>query len=467
MDSSKAIEVVEQIRAPRGLLWKIFLAALVIRWSYSIILFLAMGENGLMGVDSYSYLGYAFVLSAKISAGSIQGWQWFGGEPTIMPLMTWLITLNALLFGSLASLTYVLMQGLFDAGTCLLVYGIAYAINHRIALPAAVAACINPTQIILAAYVYTDAPFAFFVALFLFAAVRWLQAPSWHWTIWVGVALCAASMIRVLIAPWIIALAMFMLASATIIHRFRIRNLAQVVAMVAIASIGIAALSLRNASLYGSWALTSQTGIHLMWIAPLVKEARDGTPWSRTMEELRARKRDRFGEPSSNPFEESQRLEMIALEELKTLGLFSIAKVWIWGAAINVATPAIILSPPISQLPRTGFFDTAGSSFFEKVGNFLFRSDNVLYAWILQFGILGLLIMRGIQLAGFIAIARNRTNLSILLLFVGWIVFILLVNGPIASPKYRLPLEPVLAVLSGAGLCVLQQRWRRRHIQAE
>lgn len=463
VNSPTGLGVAEQTGTRNDLLWKIFVAALIIRWTYSIVIFLTMGENGLKGVDSYFYVASASNFAALMAKGSVHGWQWFGVEPVIMPLMTWLLTLNALLFGSFAPLSYVLMQGVLDSGTCLLIYGIARAIDPRFALPAALAACINPTQIILAAIVFTDTPFVFFIALYLFAAVRWLRRPSWTSTIWLGTALCAASMIRVLIAPWIPALALFLLASAVLIHRFQIRHFVQILAMIAIAGAGIAALTWRNASQYDHWALTPQTGYHMIgWIAPLVKEARDGTPWADTYEELQERKRTRFGAASENPFVESQRNDAIAREELKNLGMAAIVKAWMRGVAINLVSPAIILSPPVSQLPRTGFFATAGRSFFEKVENFLFNSDNALYAWILQAGILGLMIMRGIQLVGFVRILRNKTNLAIVLLFIGWIAFILAVNGPIASPKYRLPLEPVFAVIAGAGLHVLQQRRRRK-----
>jgi hypothetical protein len=39
-----------------------------------------------------------------------------------------------------------------------------------------------------------------------------------------------------------------------------------------------------------------------------------------------------------------------------------------------------------------------------------------------------------------------------------WIAYILLVSGPVASPKYRLPIEPVLMVLLAAGYCALRDR---------
>jgi hypothetical protein len=69
-----------------------------------------------------------------------------------------------------------------------------------------------------------------------------------------------------------------------------------------------------------------------------------------------------------------------------------------------------------------------------------------------------------IQLSGLVAmIIRREISLPVLGLLGGWFVFILLANGPIASPKYRLPLEPVLTVLTGAGY----RSWRdwsgRRH----
>jgi hypothetical protein len=41
------------------------------------------------------------------------------------------------------------------------------------------------------------------------------------------------------------------------------------------------------------------------------------------------------------------------------------------------------------------------------------------------------------------------------------VAFILLVNGPIASPKYRLPLEPAFNVMSAAGYVAIRD-WRRR-----
>ncbi len=137
------------------------------------------------------------------------------------------------------------------------------------------------------------------------------------------------------------------------------------------------------------------------------------------------------------------------------------AKAWIFGAAINLGAPAIILSPPIAQLPRTGFYDTVGSTLLAKVGNFLFRSDNAFYAWALLLGIAGVAAVRAIQLCGFIGLLRGGGRWPSMLLLAGWFVYVFAINGPIASPKYRLPVEPLLCVLTGAGFCLLRT-WRKK-----
>lgn len=116
----------------------------------------------------------------------------------------------------------------------------------------------------------------------------------------------------------------------------------------------------------------------------------------------------------------------------------------------------IILSPPILQLPRTGFNGTVGNTLLEKVGNFLFRSDNAFYAWVLLLEIAGVAVVRVIQFCGLMGILREGGNWSIMLFLAGWFVYVLAINGPIASPKYRLPLEPLLCVLTGAGFCLLR-----------
>ena len=434
------------------MLLKIFTAALAIRWIYALLLFAMMGDAGFQTPDSNSYIADAQALARTFEAGQLHGPEWLGFSTRTMPLFAWIIGLHALLFGKWTVFAYILTQGAFDAATCLLIYGIAQALEPRTSVPAAIAAALNPTQIVLSALVLTDTPFLFFVALFLFAASRWLREPSWKWAIVAGIGLGAAAMIRVLIVPWTVFFVLFLLVTAIVGGRLTRRIVAQLALITTIVALSVSPVLWRNVSQYGAWSLTSQGGIHLAyWIVPLVKEARDGTPWPVTYEQMQKEMSQRYPSESDNPFEQSRRFETFAREKLAELGPIAIAKAWFFGAAINLASPAVILSPIVASLPRTGFYATPGTSMPDKIFNFLFHSDNALYAWILLFGIAGLTVMRLMQLIGLSSLAGDANNRAILLLFFFWMLFILAASGPVASPKYRLPIEPVLMVLAGAG----------------
>lgn len=438
---------------------KIFAFALAIRWGYSLLMFLILGNDALVGVDSSSYLDAGRAISAELNANTLSGWQWLGPNPHIMPLYSWLIGINAFLFGQYAALGNVLTQGLFDAGTCVLVYGMAQAIDPRYASIAGIAAAINPTQIIMAGMVYPDTPFIFFIALLFLGALRWLRAPSWTLAILMAAGLVGSSWTRILVTPFVPVLVFVLVLALIINRRFCRRHLAQLAGVLLIFGLFVAPISLRNVALYGSWALTPQGGIHLArWVVPLIWEARDGTPWVRGYEEIERRAEAVSRPTDENLFQQSQRYSKVAMDELRHVGVVAIGKAWLIGAALNLATPGIVLSPPITHLPRTGFYATPGNSSLDKIANFLFRSDNVLYSWILLTGVGGLLVARLLQLLGFAAML-GQGHWAAVLLLTSWCLFILAINGPVASPKYRLPMEPALAVLMAAGWSSL----RRRH----
>lgn len=442
-----------------GLLLRIFAGAIAIRWLYDVALFTTMGPAGLMGADSRGYLGHAEIMAGQIINGALQGWDWLGSDLGVMPLYPWLVTLNVALFGTLAPLTTVLLQGLIDGATCLLIFQIARAVDPRFAVPAAIAAAINPTQIVLSGLIYNDTLFVFFVAAFLAGAVSWLRRPSWSAALTVGVGLGLAALVRIVVAPWVPVMIITLLVIWHLVGRLRTRQVAQVALMAALFCLAVAPILARNVVQYDTWSLTNQGGSHLaLWVAPLVREARDGTPWERGSAAMEQRTRERFGPKTENPFTESRRYAEIGREELVKLGPGAVLKAWVIGATINLAAPAIIISPPIAQLPRTGFYATPGNSIFAKIGNFLFHSDNAAYAWALLLGVAGVGVVRLIQLLGLFGFVRDRTAWSLVIPLLLWCGFILAANGPVASPKYRLPLEPVLCVLTGAGIVLLRRR---------
>lgn len=413
---------------------------------------MTMGNDGLFGTDSRGYYGWISDYVVQIRRGGIGGWEWFGPNVSLLPLPSWLWAINGLAFGELAALTSVLCQGVLDGATCVLIYRIAHHIDPRFAFPAGLMAAGNPTQVVMADLYYTDSIFLCFATLLLFAASEWLRRPGWQSALLIGVGAGGALLSRILIAPWIVFLVAYLFMISILRRSLQRVQVVQLMLALMIALICSSPIVARNHAETGAWTLTTQTGAHsAFWVVPLVMQAKDGTPWEKGVAEMRRRVESRFGPDTEDAAENSRRHTLVAAEAMAELGAAAAVKAWLYGAAINLGAPIGTVFPPLAQLPRTGFFATPGDSLPEKVINFLFHSDSAEFAWSTLVGILGVVAFRLLQLRGMTILLMRRAQLPIVLLLLGWAAFILLVNGPVASPKYRLPIEPVLMVLASVG----------------
>jgi hypothetical protein len=110
----------------------------------------------------------------------------------------------------------------------------------------------------------------------------------------------------------------------------------------------------------------------------------------------------------------------------------------------------------VRTLPKPSFYDTPGKSLWEQTRGYLFEHAG-LYQILLVLGLaatLPFLLLEGI---GFIMLARSLPWAAA---FAGAVIaYFLLINGPVATPKYRLPIEPVLIVLAAIPLA----RWGERY----
>ena len=437
----------------KGVLSRIFFTALAIRWCYALALYFFMGEQGLINNDSLVYLKTAREFFTLVTANDLSGLGWIGVDPWLMPLFYWSIVAHVGLFGSFAAISYVLMQGVMDAATCVVIYRLAEIFNPNYAGKAGWCSVFNPTQIVLSGIFFTDAPFLFFASLSLLGCMRWLRAPSGHTALLIAAGTCGAFLVRVLAAPWMLVIFAFLLGAGALRRTLTQRDVIRLCAVGMAMLLCVGVVMARNVTKFGAFSLTPQGGYHLaLWVVPLVKETQDRTPWQQTYDKIQHERQRIYGDKPDNQFELTHQLRTVAQPELEKLTLASAAKAWIIGAVVNVLSPAILISPPVYYMQRTGFYATPGTSFFDKALNFLFHSDNAPHAWISLAGIAGVLAVRLVQLVGALEIVRQREHWWPAAFCVLWVGYILAVNGPIASPKYRLPIEPVLMIAVGAGL---------------
>src|SRR6202040_3162899 len=98
------------------------------------------------------------------------------------------------------------------------------------------------------------------------------------------------------------------------------------------------------------------------------------------------------------------------------------------------------------------FYETPGRTLWERARTYLFEHAG-LYQVLLALGIAGMLPFLVLESLGFIMLARDKPWAA--LVAGALIAYFLLLNGPVASPKYRLPIEPMLIVLAAIPLA----RW--------
>lgn len=411
-------------------------AALGLRLVYLVAVY--SGDSSLMQIDSQMWLAFAADKSL-----------WFGNHER-MPVYPLYVGLMREFFGP-DPLLPVLGQIVLDAGTCWLIAKLAGAVDPRLELPAGLLAAINPTQIVMACLLLGDSFFVFFVAGTLLAAVRWLAAPSAAKAAIFGLWAAFALFNRSLVWPLLALTPFAMLAAAWLLRGTApLRAAGQAAIFAAIVGAFAGTIVLRNWSDYGAAALTSQAGnFAAMWVVPMARQAKDGTPFLEGQDKVYRAMLDK--DPNflkRDPFDQSREWAAMAKADMAELGWRPIVSAWAAGIAINLFSPAILMSPPVMALPRTGYYGTPGDGLAEKMWNFVFANDNAAYARWLAGGIAIDVPLKLLAIAGLVlGLANARLRWPVLLL-AGWVAFVLLVSGPVASAKYRLPIEPATIVFA-------------------
>jgi hypothetical protein len=349
----------------------------------------------------------------------------------------------------------LIVQSIVDAITCVLIAGIAAVLSPHLALPTGILAALWPNLIIHSGMMLSDALFLFPFTSMLFAASRFIARGNPGWAAIAGLALGLALMTRTVVQllPFLMAPAAF---AIPLRHRRGIAaaTLATILFLTG-ALLPLTPLLHRNFDQFGVIALTAQTGSHIVgWVAPLVRRAADGTPREIGSAALYA---DVSGQLSAdgkkleemNPFEQSQSLTRFGLDAIVSYPFSTIVKAWANGAAVNLAAPAVAIDARVRALPHPSFDETKGDGLLGQTTNFLSQSSPA-YLAVMGGGILLSVLFLGLQGYGIVALTRDAPWAAFFAaLCIG---YFLAINGPVGSPKYRLPFEPVLIVLSAIAL---------------
>ena len=309
--------------------------------------------------------------------------------------------------------------------------------------------------------ILSDSLFLFLFVAMLAAGARFIRGGSAYWGALAGVALGLAILTRTLALPLPLLMAPVAFV-AMLMNGRRLRAGFGVAILFLGVSLTPAALWMQqNYVEYGAFTLSSQNGAHLAgWLAPLVRRAHDGTPRDEGAAELSAKIQSRMVMDgidvlSLDRFAKSRAIGGYALEELTTYPVSAFVKAWIAGAAINLGAPAVLLDLRVRTLPHGSFDRTGGGGLVGQIQNFV-AAAAPLYTSVAIASFGGMALISLLQLYGLIRLFRNALWPAVLAaLCIG---YFLMVNGPIGSPKYRLPFEPILILLAGLAIVDLWDR---------
>jgi hypothetical protein len=355
------------------------------------------------------------------------------------------------------------IQAVIDAGTCAIIAALGALISPAAGLIAGILAAFSATLVIFSSQILTDTLFLFFFSLMLLAGARFLLRATNSLAFSAGLAGGLALATRAGILLLLLAALPVIFLAASVQWRSLSRAFAPVVLFVVAAATPIAPVLLRNVMAYGSFNLVTQTGDHLaFWIVPLVTQRADGTPYDASLARMEGLYQKRLAESGlneqSNPFIRSSIKSKLARQEMAKLPATAFIKSWIEGMAVNLGAPALLADPRVRALPKPSFYETPGKTLWERTKTYFFERPG-LYQVLLAAGLATMAPFLLLEAAGFVMLARRLPWAAACA--GGVLGYFLLLNGPVATPKYRLPMEPVLIVLSAIPLARLVERYQR------
>ena len=385
-----------------------------------------------------------------------------------MPLYPLLLAAVQSTFGDVPRAA-ALIQAVIDAGTCTVIAALGTLISPSAGLIAGILAAFSATLVVFSSQVLTETLFLFFFSIMLLAGARFLLRPANSLAIAAGVAggLALATRAGILLLV-LAALPVIFIAASRKWHSLARASASAIVFAVAAAT-PIAPVLIRNIIQYGSFDLVTQTGDHLaFWIVPLVAQRADGTPYDVTVARMQALYKQRLAQSGlneeSNPFVLSSIKSKLAREQMARLPPSAFLKSWVEGTAVNLGAPALLADPRVRALPKPSFYETPGTSLWERAKAYLLERPG-LYQVLLAIGLATMLPFRLLEAAGFVMLARRSPWAAACA--GGLLAYFLLLSGPVATPKYRMPMEPVLIVLSAIPLASFAERYERARAPAK
>ena len=357
------------------------------------------------------------------------------------------IYIKLLLILSLKNLkVYLVLQSLLDALNCFIIYKIGSLILPKQKLYIYISAIISPLMIILSSQVLSETIFLFFFTLFLYFLSKVIIENNnllYNMAI-AGLFLGLSTTIRSITYPLI-----FLLILPFIIILFKKKVLKYKIFFSCLIFLFFSLLPIssrvyENIILHNSFSLTNQTGNHLAyWVAPLIISESKNINRADAIGYI-----DKIADNytlTDNNYKNDKILRQVGFKALSEINKVDIISHWIKAGLINLSAPSILLDKSLRSLPHPSFYETGNILLWLKL--ILSNSEYYEYLIILLIASFSSIFTVVSFIVGSVYIFKN--NRIIFILTKLYVLYFLLITGPVLSPKYIFPILPCLFFYQG------------------
>ena len=360
-------------------------------------------------------------------------------------------------------LPVLVVQSVIDSVTCVMIGALGRYIYSKHWEVFGWLAVVWPNLFIHSGMILGDSLFVFFFVWFLLSFTSFLHKPTILAAVATGAALGLATLVRPT-TQFIILLAPVLLPFILIISKMKIKEaIFNSFIIFVVSVVCVAPLLIINGTKYDSFALTSQNGTHLQnWVASEVVMLREDVGRHEAVKLLQTKTDTAITTLSpiqqSNPFVRSAKQVDTALHEIVATPTHIILKSWMQGAVINLAAPALMIDKRIRQLPHISFAGDTRGDLIARTWQFIAESSSIYVTALIASGA-GAIVISLFQFAGFFV--QLRVNMTLAVLSALIVAYFLIISGPVGSPKYRLPIEPILIIWFGCTVLSLWKLWKK------
>ncbi len=346
-----------------------------------------------------------------------------------------------LILSSKSLKVYLVLQSILDSLSCFIIYKIGSLILPKQKLYVYISAIISPLMVILSSQVLSETIFLFFFTLFLyFSAKVILEKNNLLFKIaMAGLFLGFSTTIRPITYPLIylsiLPFIIILLKKNFLKHKIIFSS----IIFLFFSLFPISSRIYENIKIHNSLSLTSQTGTHLAyWIAPLIISETKNINRTEAIQYIDKIK-DNYTLTDNN-YKNDKILRQVGFKALSDINKIDIIFHWLKAGLINITAPSILLDKHLRSLPHPSYYETGNVLLWLK----LIFGDSEYYKYLI---ILLIASFSSIfTIISFIvgSVYIFKTNRVVFVLTTLYVLYFLLITGPLLSPKYIFPILPCL-----------------------